>query len=182
MGRKLQPLIIGVVSDTHMPRHARALPAALRTGLAGVDFIVHCGDMIDSMAIPLFESIAPLHAVAGNNDPPALHARFGERVILEAGGVRIGAVHGHTGTGRSTPIRALRAFADERVDVILFGHSHVPYCERHEGVLLFNPGSPTDKRRQPQYSYGILRIRGAEIEPQLFYYADKSPAAGMIDV
>lgn len=175
MGRKFQRLIIGVVSDTHMPRHALALPAALRAGLAGVDFIVHCGDMVDATAIPLFQEIAPLHAVAGNNDPPELHQRFGDRAVLEAGAARIGVVHGHAGTGRSTPLRALRAFADERVDAILFGHSHIPYCERHDGVLLFNPGSPTDKRRQPQYSYGILRIRGAKIEPQLLYYADKSP-------
>ena len=158
-----------------MPRHARVLPAALRDGLAGVDVIVHCGDMVDAMAVPLFEAIAPFQAVAGNNDPPALHRRFGKRKILELGGVRIGMVHGHDGVGRSTLARAQNAFKDERVDAILFGHSHVPYCERHDGVLLFNPGSPTDRRRQREFSYGIIRIVGTTLEPQLFYYADKSP-------
>lgn len=158
-----------------MPRHARVLPAALREGLRGVDVIVHCGDMVDAMAIPLFEAIAPLQAVAGNNDPAQLHHRFGKRKILEFGDVRIGVVHGHDGIGRSTLARAQNAFKHESVDAILFGHSHVPYCERHEGVLLFNPGSPTDRRRQREYSYGILRIAGPVIEPKLFYYAGKSP-------
>jgi putative phosphoesterase len=151
------------------------LPAALRKGLSGVDVIVHCGDIVDAMAIPLFETIAPVEAVAGNNDPPALHERFGERKILEFEGLRIGVIHGHQGRGKSTPDRAERAFKDERVDAVLFGHSHVPHCERRNGVLLFNPGSPTERRRQPQFSYGVLRISNGGIEPQLFYYADKSP-------
>lgn len=158
-----------------MPRHARELPAALRKGLREVDAIVHCGDMVDAMAIPLFEALAPFEAVAGNNDPPALRKRFGDRTVLEFGSLRIGLVHGHAGTGRSTPERAERAFREERVDAILFGHSHIPYCERRNGILLFNPGSPTERRRQPQFSYGILRIDRGIIEPQLFYYADKSP-------
>ena len=164
-----------MVADTHMPRHARILPAALREGLKGVDAIVHCGDMVDAMAIPLFEAIAPLEAVAGNNDPPELHERFGKRKILTFGGVRIGVVHGHDGVGRSTLARAQSAFAGERVDAILFGHSHVPYCERHGGVLLFNPGSPTDRRRRPEFSYGIIRVFGTTLEPQLFFYGDKAP-------
>jgi putative phosphoesterase len=168
-------ITLGVVSDTHMPRHARALPAALKRGLAQVDVIVHCGDIVDAMAIALFEAIAPVEAVAGNNDPPELHRRFGKRRMLEFGSVRIGVVHGHEGSGRSTPARAQNAFTDERVDAILFGHSHVPYCEVHGGVLLFNPGSPTDRRRQREFSYGILRIANGVIEPQLFFYADKSP-------
>ncbi len=158
-----------------MPRHARVLPAALRSGLQGVDLIVHCGDMVDAMAVPLFEAIAPLQAVAGNNDPPVLHREFGARKILQLGDVRIGVVHGHAGGGRTTPARAENAFKSERVNAILFGHSHVPYCEVHDGVLLFNPGSPTDRRRQREYSYGILRVTGSAIEPELRYYADKSP-------
>ena len=158
-----------------MPRHARALPAALRNGLCDVDVIVHCGDMVDAMAIPLFEAIAPLEAVAGNNDPSDLQHRFGKRKVLRFGDVRIGVVHGHDGVGRSTLARAQNAFKDEAVDAILFGHSHVPYCERHDGVLLFNPGSPTDRRRQREFSYGIIRVDGRTLVPQLIYYPDKSP-------
>jgi putative phosphoesterase len=160
-----------------MPRFGKALPAALQEGLLKerVALIVHCGDMIDAMAIPLFEALAPLQAVAGNNDPPELVKRFGRKKILEFGSVRFGVIHGHDGTGRSTLARAENAFKDERVDAILFGHSHVPYCQWHGGVLLFNPGSPTDRRRQPNYSYGLLRITGNRIEPQLVFYSDKSP-------
>lgn len=160
-----------------MPRFGRALPAALRDGLAEneVELIVHCGDIVDAMAIPIFEALAPLEAVAGNNDPPDLVKRFGRKKILEFGSVRIGMVHGHDGTGRSTLARAENAFKGERVHAILFGHSHVPYCEWHGEQLLFNPGSPTDRRRQPNYSYGIIRIVGKTLEPQLVYYADKSP-------
>jgi putative phosphoesterase len=170
-------ITIGVVSDTHMPRFGRALPAVLRNGFEKqqVDLIAHCGDMVDAMAIPLFEAVAPLEAVAGNNDPPQLVKRFGRKKILEFGDVRIGMVHGHDGTGRSTLARAQNAFAGEGVHAILFGHSHVPYCQWHEGILLFNPGSPTDKRRQPNYSYGIIRIAGKSIEPGLVFYGDKSP-------
>jgi uncharacterized protein len=158
-----------------MPRHARVLPAALREGLRGVNFIVHCGDMVDAVAIPQFEEIAPLQAVAGNNDPPELHRRFGKRKILEFGQIRIGIVHGHDGAGRSTLARAQNTFKGERVDCILFGHSHVPYCEVHDGVLCLNPGSPTDRRRQREFSFGTLRITGKQLEPKLHYYGDKSP-------
>lgn len=158
-----------------MPRHGLVLPAALVEGLRGIDLIVHCGDMVDAMAIPLLEAIAPLEAVAGNNDPAELQRRFGKRKVLQFGEVRVGVVHGHEGTGRSTLARAQNAFKNDSVDAILFGHSHVPYCQRHDGVLLFNPGSPTDRRRQREYSYGIIRIVGKNLEPQLFHYTDKSP-------
>lgn len=171
----MSAIAIGVVSDTHMPRFGTALPAALRQGLANVDVIVHCGDIVAAMAIPLFEEIAPVQAVAGNNDPAELHRRFGKRKILEFGAVRIGVTHGHDGAGRSTLARAQNAFKGEAVDAVLFGHSHVPYNERHEGVLYFNPGSPTDRRRQREYSYGIIRISGKKLEAALFFYPDKSP-------
>lgn len=158
-----------------MPRFGKSLPARLREGFesARVDLIVHCGDMTDAMVIPLLEALAPLEAVAGNNDPPALARRFGRHKVLEFGSVRIGVTHGHEGTGRSTMARAQNAFANERVDAILFGHSHVPHCDRHGGVLLFNPGSPTDKRRQPNYSFGIIRIAENEVNGELVFFADK---------
>lgn len=160
-----------------MPRFAKALPAALRKGLleSGVDVILQCGDIVDAVAIPFFEELAPVEAVAGNNDPPALVRRFGRKKVLEFGAVRIGMLHGHEGVGRSTLARAENAFTKEPVNAVLFGHSHVPYCEWHDGRLFFNPGSPTDKRRQPNYSFGIIRITGGDLSAQLYFYADKSP-------
>jgi putative phosphoesterase len=153
-------MIIGVVSDTHLPRFGRELPAALVRGLrkARVEVIVHCGDLTERIAIDLLEAIAPVVAVAGNNDGRALREEFGDERILEAGGHRIGVVHGHAGKGRSTPDRAFRAFAGQSVDAVLFGHSHIPYKARREGILLFNPGSCTDKRMNPLYSYGVLHV------------------------
>lgn len=164
---------IGVVSDTHMFSRGRKLPDELVAGLAGVDLILHAGDFTDPAVIPLLESIAPLEAVAGNNDGMEIVRRFGYRRIVTAGGKRIGVVHGHQGPGRSTEAKASLAFRDEPVDIIVFGHSHAPHYERTpDGVLLFNPGSPTDKRWQAQYSYGLIEI-GDRVEAVHRFYDDK---------
>ena len=168
-------MIVGVVSDTHLPRFGRELPPALVRGLtrANVDVIAHCGDLTERVAIELLETIAPVIAVAGNNDGKKLHAELGERKIIEAEEARIGIVHGHAGKGRSTADRAFCAFADDRVDAILFGHSHIPYRGRRDGVLLFNPGSPTDKRMNPAYSYGVVRIEGGRIRAAHRFYLSR---------
>jgi len=174
---------IGVVSDTHMPRMARALPLALREGLSahGVELILHLGDFTAPEVAELFREIAPFDAVAGNNDDAALRARFGRRKILEVDGVRIGMTHGD-GMRGTTLERAIDAFAGEAVDVILFGHSHAPYCARHGATWLVNPGSPTDKRRSPRYSWALLELAAGRVTPTLHYYAHKGaqadPAAG----
>lgn len=147
---------IGVVSDTHMYSRAKRLPAALTEGLAGVELILHAGDWVEESVIGLFEAIAPVESVAGNNDGPELVRRFGRKKLLELGGWRVGLVHGDG--SRPAPENAWSSFRGTPLDLIVFGHSHTPYHEQREGVLLFNPGSPTDKRRQPRYSYGILTL------------------------
>jgi putative phosphoesterase len=100
--------------------------------------------------------IAPVYAVLGNCDwnlwiLPA-------KRIVSCGRYKIGLTHGYLGRGKDTPERAFNTFADEHVDVIVFGHSHIPYHEVREGIILFNPGSPTQKRGHAQYSMGILKI------------------------
>jgi putative phosphoesterase len=169
-------MIVGVVSDTHLPKFGRTLPRALVRGLtkASVELVVHCGDVTERFALDLFNEIAPVVAVAGNNDGKALHKALGEKTILEAGGARIGVVHGHVGRGRTTPDRAFNAFAGDDVGAILFGHSHIPHKSRRNGVLLFNPGSPTDKRINPLYSYGILRIVDGHIDAAHRFYLSRS--------
>lgn len=164
---------IGLVSDTHMPRAAKALPAALRSRLIAhqVELILHLGDFTTLAVAELFEEIAPFDAVAGNNDDHEIRHRFGLKKIIVAGGLRLGMVHGD-GVRKSTLERALDAFADETPDVILFGHSHMPYCRRHGERWVINPGSPTEKRRHSHYSYGILEIRDAQAIPSLHYYDD----------
>lgn len=167
---------IGLVADTHLPRFGRALPAALREGLIAnqVELILHMGDFTAPFVADLFREIAPFDAAAGNNDGEEIVSRFGRRKILELSGVRIGMVHGDNGRGNSTLDRAINAFSGERLDAILFGHSHVPYCQKHDRTWLINPGSPTDKRRNPAYSFGILEIRGGELIPTLHYYTDRT--------
>jgi putative phosphoesterase len=165
---------VGVVSDTHLPRFGHALPTALRDGLrgAGVGLIVHLGDFTGTEVPALFEALAPLEAVSGNNDPPALRAWFGRRKVVPVGGARLGLVHGDGRRG-TTVSRSQDAFADGEVDVVCFGHSHRPICERRGSVWLLNPGSPTDKRSQPRYSYAIIDIEHGRVRPRLVFYDDR---------
>ena len=172
---------IAVVADTHLPRFGRALPAALVRGIAEarVDRILHAGDWTQPMALELLERLAPVDGVAGNNDGPELHERFGTRRVLELDGVRIGLTHGHLGPGATTPARAQRAFGDEpagSLGAIVFGHSHIPLIERRpDGTWLVNPGSPTDRRRQPRYSWALLTIDGGSVTAAtLESYADRA--------
>lgn len=112
--------------------------------------------------LDLLAAIAPTDGVAGNNDPPELVLRLGRRKIVVVEGVRLGLTHGDLGPGRTTPQRAVRAFADEAgLAAILFGHSHIPLVERlPDGRWLVNPGSPTDKRRQPTFTWALLEVAG----------------------
>ena len=175
--RRPTAVSVAVVSDTHLPRFGTRLPAALRTGLLDhrVELILHLGDFTEPVAVELLEEIAPVEGVAGNNDPPPLVARFGRRRIVTVGGARIGMVHGDAGPGRSTLERAASAFEPDEVAVVAFGHSHVARCEGRDGRWLLNPGSPTDKRRSPLFSYATLDVVDGVVTPALHYYADRAP-------
>lgn len=152
---------VAVISDTHLPHFAGRLDEALRRIAAErPDLILHCGDLTTLEATAAFERIAPVEAVAGNNDGPEIVRRYGRRKIVACGSRRIGMVHGD-GTNGTTLGRALAAFANETVDAIAFGHSHIPYLKEHDGVIVVNPGSITDKRRQPHYSFALLDIDAA---------------------
>ena len=161
---------IGVVSDTHIPNRARQLPPVLFDLFDGVDLILHAGDVVETRVLTELTAIAPVEAVAGNMDPFDLQQTLKEQKILELAGFRIGMIHGHGGSNRlKTPQRALDAFVDDDVDCVVFGHSHQPYLKRINGILLFNPGSPTDRRREPRYSCGILTL-GKTIEAEHLYF------------
>ncbi|MCX7708753.1 MAG: metallophosphatase family protein [Clostridia bacterium] len=160
---------IGVISDTHIPRKSKALPQALVEGLRGVDLILHAGDISRDYVIYELEEIAPVEAVAGNVDDDYLLDMLGRKKIISAGGIRIGLIHGDGSSG-TTLQRVQKAFNGEPVHCIIFGHSHIPFSEWIEGVLYFNPGSPTDKRREANYSYGILEIHKDNIEASIKYF------------
>lgn len=144
-----------VLADTHLARAGVALPAPVLQALTKADLILHAGDITTAAVLRELERHAPVHAVAGNNDEPALCRSLPERTIIDAAGFRIGVVHGHGARG-STFERAQAAFAGEAVDCVVFGHSHQPLIETVAGTLYLNPGSPTQRRRQPHWSYAWL--------------------------
>jgi putative phosphoesterase len=158
---------LAIVSDTHLPRFGRVLPRALVEGFEreAIDSILHAGDWTTPLAVDLLEQLAPVDGVAGNNDGPELHDRFGTRRIVALDGVRIGITHGHLGPGGTSEDRARSAFAGEaELDAIVFGHSHIPRIRRPAvGPSLINPGSPTDKRRQPAFTWVVLETASGRI-------------------
>ncbi len=161
-----------LIGDTHLPRFGRRLPGPLEDALRSADRILHVGDHTDAFVLDILETFAPVDAVAGNNDPPELHQRLGLARVVSVEDVRIGLTHGHVGPGRTTLDRAIGAFADATpaLDAIAYGHSHQPMVERPNGLWLLNPGSPTDRRRQPTFSFLVLDIDGADLRPQLVTY------------
>lgn len=167
---------IVVVSDTHMPVRAGRLPSRLMRELERCDAILHAGDWTRWTVYETFAALAPTMGVAGNNDEPDIVRRLGWRRVVELDGCRIGIVHGHGGAGRrDTEANALRAFAGEKLDLIVYGHTHIPVNKMVGGIRVFNPGSPTDKRGQPRYSFGLLQIEGgAMVSLEHVFYDDKN--------
>ena len=158
-GRRVKLLLI---ADTHVPRRARTLPDEVWTAADAADVVVHAGDWVDESLVDELEARAKrLVGVYGNNDGPAVRARLPEvaRVVLD--GLRLGVVH-ETGpsTGRET--RCDDAHPD--LDVLVFGHSHIPWdTTTPRGMRLLNPGSPTDRRRQPHHTYLTAIVRAGEL-------------------
>ncbi|MEK5442862.1 metallophosphoesterase family protein [Fredinandcohnia sp. FSL W7-1320] len=161
---------IAVISDTHMPKRANKLPEKLVEGVRGTGLIIHAGDWSTIEVYEELQTIAPVIGVRGNIDPPELP--FGEKLMIVKKGYRIGIVHGHVGKKKTTPDRAYEAFQGQKLDLIVFGHSHIPYKQYHGETLLFNPGSPTDKRFQPEFSYGIVTL-GGTLDAEHIYYKRK---------
>ncbi|NHM29370.1 metallophosphoesterase family protein [Neobacillus terrae] len=162
---------IVVVSDTHIPRRAKKLPTALLKDLVVADLMLHAGDW---QTVEVYEELSKygkVEGVYGNVDGVDIKGIFSEKKIIEAGKFHIGIIHGH-GKGQTTEKRALRAFKDDHVDLIIFGHSHIPLKKRAGEILLFNPGSATDKRRQEQYSYGVITV-GETLHVEHVFYDSK---------
>ncbi|RFU64205.1 metallophosphoesterase family protein [Bacillus sp. V59.32b] len=159
---------IVIISDTHMPKMAKKLPDSLVEGLKGADLIIHAGDWQTLDVYDELSQYTTVEGVSGNVDGTDIKEKFGEKIILELNGKRIGVVHGHGKKG-TTEKRAIDAFKDEHMDMIIFGHSHIPVKKEMDGVLLLNPGSPTDKRRQPRFSYGLMYITDTIHVEHVFY-------------
>jgi putative phosphoesterase len=144
-----------------MPRGARRLPERCVELVAGADAVIHAGDFVTAAVLEDLATLGPpVHAVHGNVDEPALRRRLPERLEVEVSGVRIGVIH-DAGARRGRAERLSTMFPD--ADCAIFGHSHMPEHERLAAFQIFNPGSPTERRRAPSRSMGILRIGGGTI-------------------
>ena len=141
-----------LIADTHVPKRARDLPPELWDAVDGADVVVHAGDWVEAGLLDrLRERASVLHGVYGNNDGPELRAALPEVARWELEGLRFAAIH-ETGSAVGREARMDAAFP--ATDVLVFGHSHIPWDTVTPGGLrLLNPGSPTDRRRQPRCTY-----------------------------
>ena len=156
---------LAIISDTHLPRGSRALPAACLERLTHADAILHAGDFMEASVLTELEAIGPpVHAVRGNVDAADLQARLPRTRIVEAAGARIAMVH-DAGPAVGRLVRMRRRFPD--ADAVVFGHSHIPLHEEAEGFAIFNPGSPTERRRSPHHTMGIAKVEHARITFEL---------------
>ncbi|HEX8079873.1 MAG TPA: metallophosphoesterase family protein [Jatrophihabitans sp.] len=152
---------VAVLSDTHAPRYWKSCPPAVARVLEHVEVILHAGDVCIPDVLDELSGWAPVHAVRGNNDGPDV-ADWGapDTLTLELAGLRVAMVH-DSGARIGRPARLRRRFPD--AGLVVFGHSHIPLNEEHDGQRIFNPGSPTDKRRQPRGTVGLLLIEDGEL-------------------
>ena len=156
---------IAIVSDTHMPRRGRTLPDACVQRLRDADLILHAGDLITLGVLAELRSYGDVVAVHGNVDDALVRAALPATAVVEARGRRIALVHdAGPAIGR---LRRMRARFPE-ADAVVFGHSHIPLHEHAaDGFQIFNPGSPTERRRAPRHTMGIARVRDRELSFEL---------------
>ena len=158
-------MLIGIISDTHMPKGPRRLPRACVERLLVADLILHAGDLMTAEALAAFESIGPpLLAVHGNVDTAELRERLPAERIVEADGARVAMVH-DAGPARGRLQRLRRRFPE--ADAVVFGHSHLPLHEEAGGFQIFNPGSPTERRRAPSRTMGLARAEAGRVRFEL---------------
>jgi uncharacterized protein len=166
------PLTIGVISDTHMYTGGRRElhPEIIRLfQRAEVDLMIHLGDANSRSVLEEIAEIAPLIAVPGNNDDDELHHILSETTRIQVGRFTFGLIHGHG--GRSARDEAIRRWVG-KVDCVLFGHSHKPLLEKARDTVLFNPGSATERRWNPHFGVGLLRVTEEAFTPDLIVFSD----------
>jgi putative phosphoesterase len=157
MPRTIAAVLIAIISDTHLPRGTRRLPDECVERIRAADLLVHAGDISTPEVLVEIEALGPpVAAVHGNVDSAELRRALPEARLIDTGGARLAVVH--DAGPRPRRLERMRArFPD--ADAVVFGHSHIPLHEEREGFQIFNPGSPTDRRRQPRHTMGIARAR-----------------------
>ncbi len=149
---------IGLVSDTHAPRFWQALPPRVAAAFDGVDLILHAGDVCTPEVLEQLATLAPVRCARGNNDPPEIAPALVELTVEQT---RLVVVH-ETGPSTGRMARLRRRHPD--TDLVVFGHSHIPWDETADGFRALNPGSPTDRRRQAHGTVMLLDLPSGEVQ------------------
>jgi putative phosphoesterase len=162
-------MLLAILSDTHLPRGPKQLPRSCVERLEAADLVLHAGDFSALSVLRALESVGPVVGVHGNVDDRELRRRLPERRVVEAAGARIAMLH-DAGPARGRLERMRRRFPG--VDAVVFGHSHSPLHERAPGgrggrFQIFNPGSPTERRRAPHHTMGMARVSDGRVEFEL---------------
>jgi uncharacterized protein len=163
---KFAPAVdVAVISDTHLPRGTRALPSACVERLRAADLIVHAGDLMTMAVLEELRGYGQVVGVQGNADDVAVRMALSQRLDLDLDGAKVVVVHnGGPAAGRLERMR--RRYPD--ADAVIFGHSHIPLHETGpDGFQIFNPGSPTEKRRAPTHTMGLARAKNERVEFEL---------------
>ena len=148
---------LAIISDTHLPRGTRVIPDSCLDRLRAADAILHAGDFSELSVLAELQALGPpVHAVRGNVDSAELQARLPLTRVVEAAGARIAMVH-DAGPAHGRLDRLRRRFPDAHA--VVFGHSHLPLHEERDAFAIFNPGSPTERRRAPCHTMGIATVR-----------------------
>jgi uncharacterized protein len=165
-----------LLADTHVPRRARDLPATVWSAVDAADVVVHAGDWVGVDLLDRLEARgARVLACWGNNDGTELRERLPEVARAELAGVRVAVVHETGGrAGRDARMRA--AYPD--ADLLVFGHSHIPWDTEHAGLRMLNPGSPTDRRQQPHCTYMTALLHDGVVEDVVLHRLPARPQAG----
>ena len=157
---------VAVLADTHAPRRWKSCPPQVAAHLREADLILHAGDVCTAAVLDELAAYAPVRAVRGNNDGPDVAAWGAPDMLdLDLGGLAVAMIH-DSGPATGRPARLHRRFP--AADLVIFGHSHIPLDHTEHGQRIFNPGSPTDRRRQPRSTLGLLDVAdGRLIQAQI---------------
>lgn len=153
-----------VLSDTHIPIAAQDLPKAVYDAANNVDMIFHAGDFIEARLLDKLRSLKEVRAVYGNMDTQGIRAQLNPKEVITIGKLKIGLIHGY---GAPSELLGSVRKEFEKIDCLVFGHSHIATNVRKDGILFFNPGSPTDKIFASKNSYGILEVTDKKIEGKI---------------
>jgi putative phosphoesterase len=158
-------MLIAILADTHLPRGQRRLPEQCLALLRSAELILHAGDLTSMSTLDELNALGPpVVAVHGNADERALVERLPGQLEIEVDGLKLGLTH-DSGAARGRLARLRRRFP--RADAVVFGHSHIPLLEAGDDFQIFNPGSPTDRRRQPRHTMGLARVEDGALAFEL---------------